>query len=112
MPRRLHERADATLRLLRHRGWLPDTISLRRKECAMSVYLGVVKGKTVVLSPDTTLADGSVVEVRLALLPAADARDDAADQQVQAALMAAGLLHRVQPLGARSEGQERPLLQM
>jgi hypothetical protein len=78
----------------------------------MSVYLGVVKGKTVVLPPDAELADGSVVEVRLAQPATAGDGDDAADRQVQEALVAAGLLRRVQPLGARSAVEERPLLRI
>lgn len=78
----------------------------------MSVYLGVVKGKTVVLPPEAQLADGSIVEVRLAGPVLEVAPDDIADQQVQAALVAAGLLQRIQPLGVRSVEERRPLLRL
>jgi hypothetical protein len=76
------------------------------------VYRGVVKGKTVVLPPDAELADGSIVEVRLAEPATAEEDGDTADQRVQAALVAAGLLERVRPLGARSPGADRPALRL
>jgi hypothetical protein len=79
---------------------------------AVAVYHGIVRGRTVLLPSDAELADDSVVEVRLAHPVPAGVWDDAVDQQVQAALMAAGLLLHAQPLGARSTVAERPLLQM
>lgn len=76
----------------------------------MTIYRGMVKGNVVVLPPEAQLADGSIVEVRLAQ-PAPEAvAEDIADQQVQAALVAAGLLKAVQPLGARAVVVGRPLL--
>jgi hypothetical protein len=72
------------------------------REDAVSVYRGVIKGKTVVIPPDAALAEGTIVEVRLAEAVTEAADGDAADQRVQAALVAVGLLERVQPLGARA----------
>ena len=78
----------------------------------MPIYRGVVKGKTVVLPAEAELADGSIVEVRLADAVTEVEDGDTADRRVQAALVAAGLLERVQPLGARSPGTEPPLLRL
>jgi hypothetical protein len=78
----------------------------------VSVYRGIVKGKTVVLPADAQLAEGSVVEIRVITTELESATDDVGDQAVQAALVTTGILRRMQPLGAKSAVTERPLLRV
>ena len=63
----------------------------------MKVYRGVVRGKQIVLTEPTDLADGTPVEVRVALplppTPEERAREDAFLRH----LLEIGMIHRIPP---------------
>jgi len=77
----------------------------------MTVYFGTVKGRVIVLRDDAKLSEGSQVEVRLlGTAPAQLGEED--DLRVQRALLDAGLITQIHPLGARSLDPEPPPIQL
>ena len=73
----------------------------------MTVYYGTVRGSIIVLRDDVKLSEGSQVEIR-PLEPEQAPSLEEEDLRVQRALLEAGLLVAIRPLGTRSSEPDPP----
>lgn len=74
----------------------------------MTVYYGVVRGKTVVLPDDADLRDGDTVEVR----PVDPAEDDRLETLLEQDLVERGVLSDLKPSPRSVPNEERRLIEI
>lgn len=73
----------------------------------MTAFYGTVKGRTIILREDAMLSEGSQVEVR-PVQAEEGLQFERDDLRVQLALLDAGLITEIRPLGARAAEAEPP----
>lgn len=77
----------------------------------MAVYYGTVKGRTIILRDDVRLSEGTEVEIRPLDSERAPTFEEE-DLRVQRALLAAGLLREILPLGAQADEFDPPPIEV